>query len=363
MTSVQRHRFTLLDGFRGTASAIVLLFHVLQHLGYNGIPYTSLAVDFFFMLSGFVISFAYEDRLRAGDMSFRGFMRVRLVRLYPLAFLGISAGIALGFLAVVMKGDVSAVDVTKAGILGLLLLPSYVFPQWSTAYPFNMASWSLTFELFTNVVFAAIIFRISLRKLAVCVGVFAIGLVILAVVHHGIDSGYDQDNFFGGFVRVLFPFFAGVMLCRIRPATQRVMPKQAWVMALLFPLPLFLPLGYHGLICLPYLFVFFPVWIYVGSARIGGTALMRICKFLGAMSYPVFILQDPILRLGEEFQRRHHLSLKGDIVFGLVMYLSVYGIAYAARRLYDQPVRAWLRRRLTLTSTPTTHGPALATGD
>jgi peptidoglycan/LPS O-acetylase OafA/YrhL len=324
---------------------MVLLFHILQHLGFDGIPYASLAVDFFFMLSGFVVSFAYEQRLRDGILNFKSFLLVRLVRLYPLAFLGISAGIVLGFVAVVLKGDVAAWAVVKAGFLGLLLLPSYVFPQWSTAYPFNMASWSLTFEFFTNIVFALFIFRFGTRLLACCVAVFAVGLTILAIVHHGINSGYDQGNFFGGFVRVLFPFFAGVLLHRLKPE-QRPRPRLALALALLFPLPFFLPLDYRGLPCLPYVFVFFPIWIYLGSASIAGPRLTRACRFLGAMSYPVFILQDPILRLAEEFLKHHHLALKAEIVFAVGLYLAVYCVAYAARSLYDVPVRAYLRRLL-----------------
>ena len=139
------HRFALLDGLRGVAALVVLTFHLVQQHDLTALPFAGLAVDFFYLLSGFVVAFAYEQRLQSGAMGLTSFALVRITRLYPLILLGTTVGIALALLATTFKHSVTYQQVALSGTLALLLLPSYVFPQWETAYPFNMASWSLTF--------------------------------------------------------------------------------------------------------------------------------------------------------------------------------------------------------------------------
>ncbi len=211
-------RFIVLDGLRGVAALVVLFYHLVQQhdLTATAFPFANLAVDFFYMLSGFVVAFAYEQRLQSGAMGFLSFAKVRIVRLYPLILLATSAGIALGFLAAAVKHDVTFQQIVLAGTLALLMLPSYVFPQWDTAYPFNMASWSLTFELFVNALYCAIAPRLTNRRLIQLTACSAVVLAWVALMNHGVSGGYSQKNFAYGFGRVLFPFFAGVLLYRIQ---------------------------------------------------------------------------------------------------------------------------------------------------
>ena len=204
------HRFALLDGLRGVAALVVLTFHLVQQHDLTALPFAGLAVDFFYLLSGFVVAFAYEQRLQSGAMGLTSFALVRITRLYPLILLGTTVGIALALLATTFKHSVTYQQVALSGTLALLLLPSYVFPQWETAYPFNMASWSLTFELFVNAIYGAIVPNLTSRRLIVLTACSAIVLAWVAFMNHGIAGGNDQGNFAYGFGRVMFPFFAGV---------------------------------------------------------------------------------------------------------------------------------------------------------
>jgi peptidoglycan/LPS O-acetylase OafA/YrhL len=171
-----KHHYAVLDGMRGLAALVVLLFHIAQQHRVTVLPRADLAVDFFYILSGFVVAYAYDERLRS-RMTFRGFMAVRLIRLYPLLFAGVGAGIGLAVLSSVVDGTPTLADIALAGALGLVLLPSYVFPQWTTAYPFNMAAWSLFFEFFVNALYAAIARHLSIVRLAVVVGIGAAALI------------------------------------------------------------------------------------------------------------------------------------------------------------------------------------------
>ena len=91
---MKRH-FEVLDGLRGTAAFAVVLFHIFEWLfpryADNPLRHAYLAVDFFFMLSGFVIGYAYDDRWP--KMKIGEFLRTRLIRLHPLVLLGVAIGV------------------------------------------------------------------------------------------------------------------------------------------------------------------------------------------------------------------------------------------------------------------------------
>src|SRR5574343_2086738 len=93
----KRH-FGILDGLRGVAAVMVVLFHILETFtgGDNAkqiINHGYLAVDFFFLLSGFVIGYAYDDRWH--KMTLGGFFKRRLIRLHPMIVMGMVIGAAL----------------------------------------------------------------------------------------------------------------------------------------------------------------------------------------------------------------------------------------------------------------------------
>ena len=97
---VTKPHYLILDGLRGVASVMVVAFHIFEahstsHLD-QIINHGYLAVDFFFVLSGFVVAYAYDDRW--GKMSVGGFFKLRLIRLQPMVVMGMIIGGALLFI-------------------------------------------------------------------------------------------------------------------------------------------------------------------------------------------------------------------------------------------------------------------------
>ena len=85
-----KHHFSTLDGLRGVAAIAIVVFHFME-IAYsdftkNFIAHGFLAVDFFFCLSGFVMAYAYDDRLKG--MGLMAFFKARIIRLHPLVVLG-----------------------------------------------------------------------------------------------------------------------------------------------------------------------------------------------------------------------------------------------------------------------------------
>jgi peptidoglycan/LPS O-acetylase OafA/YrhL len=114
-----RPHFNTLDGIRGLAAILVVIFHAEQFFGARPFPKSYLAVDVFFLLSGAVVANAYEHRLQS-DMSLARFTWLRIVRIYPLYLLGT----VLGVVAVIVAG--SKLDASLPLLLGgaVLLLPT-----------------------------------------------------------------------------------------------------------------------------------------------------------------------------------------------------------------------------------------------
>lgn len=84
-----KRRFVTLDAMRGIAALVVVGRHFTDASGGHAAQFSYLAVDVFFLLSGFVLSLSYRRRFDAG-MSAAEFMKLRVIRLYPLYFVGIS---------------------------------------------------------------------------------------------------------------------------------------------------------------------------------------------------------------------------------------------------------------------------------
>jgi peptidoglycan/LPS O-acetylase OafA/YrhL len=337
-----RDRFAILDGLRGIAALVVLVFHLTQQKTLAALPYAGLAVDFFYVLSGFVVAFAYEHRIATSEMSIGSFIAVRLKRLYPLILLGTSAGIGLAAVAAATKRTISPHEIVGAGVLGLLLLPSFVIPRWPTAYPFNMASWSLTFELFVNIVFAAIARWLSGRVLAIILLLSAVALVWLAYMRGGVNGGNDQDGWSYGSIRVMFPFFAGVYIYRVRPKMRTNSGAALLVLACLCAI-LLNRFGAYRAWSLAYVLVAFPAIVFIGSAVSSSPVINTSCSFLGALSYPVYILQGPVLRIGEEVLRHKTVSGIHFIVFACVEGFAVIVVGWLGLKLFDEPIQRKLK--------------------
>ncbi|HMR84117.1 MAG TPA: acyltransferase, partial [Niabella sp.] len=228
--SDSKHHYEILDGLRGVAAVVVVIFHLLE--AFSGgdhhkqlINHGYLAVDFFFLLSGFVIGYAYDDRW--GKMTLKDFFRRRLIRLHPMIIMGMIIG-AAGFYFSASPALFPLIGTTPAWKLLIIMLigftlipvpPSMDIRGWQEMHPLNGPAWSLFFEYIANILYALWLRKFSNRALSIIVL-----LAGAALVHLGLTSpkgdviggwSIDPEQLHVGFVRLLFPFTAGLLLSRI----------------------------------------------------------------------------------------------------------------------------------------------------
>jgi peptidoglycan/LPS O-acetylase OafA/YrhL len=165
-----KNHFEVLDGLRGIAAIGVVVFHFSEWLfpdsSKNFIGHGFLAVDFFFCLSGFVISYAYDDRIH--QMSLGQFFKLRLIRLHPLVVIGSLLGIIFWFWAP-SSFDTSKYSVTQIILLSvtsLLLIPMPTMAdRLLNLFGLNAPSWSLFWEYIANILYATILHKLSVKAL------------------------------------------------------------------------------------------------------------------------------------------------------------------------------------------------------
>jgi peptidoglycan/LPS O-acetylase OafA/YrhL len=285
------HQFATLDYLRGVAALAVLAFHFQGALGHKLLPHAYLAVDFFFVLSGFVLAHAYEERLLTG-MTPAEFMRVRLVRLYPLYFIGT----VIFIVAATISGKLNwTKDTTIAVVSAIAFLPAEDPTQHGKIFFLNVPAWSLLFELIANVAYATIAVRLRTRWLVL---LSVVSLLIEAQCFSSLDLGPRWSDFSGGFPRVGSSFLAGVVTYRLWRASEWHPNIRAPLLTLSIPLVLlFVVYKRHPYDPYDFLAVLvFPPIIYLAASAEPLLRLRSSCLWLGAVSYALYITHWPLMR-------------------------------------------------------------------
>lgn len=368
----QRPRYELLDGLRGVAAVMVIWYHFFEGFATSPVDqmmnHGYLAVDFFFVLSGFVIGYAYDGRMRPrGRMTGRGFMLRRVIRLHPMVVLAV----VLGALSFIIQGceqwDGSRVPlgmVLVALLLGMFLIP--VLPGMGAEvrgngemFPLNGPSWSLFFEYIGSILYAVALHRASKRTLAWVTAISGIALAVcsmtnLSGAYHigfGWSTGPDGLGLLGGFLRLSFSFSAGLLMqrCfrprRIRGAFWLCAAIVCAVMACPYvggDEPSVLNAVYDSAATL----LVFPAVVYIGAC---GTTTDRFstasCDFLGRLSYPVYIIHYPVMYLFYSWVWTNGLSFSDVWPVCIGLFALIIAMAWGAMKFYDEPVRKWLTAR------------------
>ena len=301
--------YDILDGLRGVAALIVIVFHVFELFPVTPVPHGYLAVDFFFILSGFVIGYAYDDRW--GTMTTGGFFKRRLIRLHPMVVIGA----VLGAVTFLLQGSVKW-DGTHVG-LGLVMLSMlcamFMIPSFPGAptevrgngemFPLNGPSWSLFFEYIGNILYALLLRR--LPKWALGVLCMVSGAILAGMAAHDgfLGAGWTMADggFWGGLVRMLFPYTLGMLMARVfRPAKVRGAFILCGIMLLLVAV---LPaIGgspwRNGLFEAFCVIAVFPCLVWLGASdNPTNPRLKSVCTFLGDLSYPLYMVHYPIFYL------------------------------------------------------------------
>lgn len=358
----KRH-YELLDGLRGVAALTVVCFHLFEafatsHLDQR-INHGYLAVDFFFLLSGFVIGYAYDDRWKR--MSIREFLTRRAIRLHPMVVMGALIGAAIFYLQGCSVWDVSQVSIGAllvATLLNALLIPvtpGVEIRGVGEMFPLNGPSWSLFFEYIGNVLYALVLRKLPTAALAVMVGLTGCGLAAYAVLGPLGDlcSGFvlNGEQFLGGSLRLLFAFPAGLLLSRVfRPVRIR---GAFWLCSLAVVAIAAIPrlggaerLWLNGLYDTLCAVVLFPLILWFGaSGRTTDRLSAAICKFLGDISYPLYIVHYPFIYWYYAWVKNERLTFGESLPGAAALVAGSVALTYLCLKLYDIPVRRYLTAR------------------
>lgn len=371
-------RYEILDGLRGVAAMLVVAFHLFETYSHGPatqiINHGYLAVDFFFALSGFVIGYAYDDRWNR--MSTWNFFKRRLIRLHPMVIFGTFLGLCLFYFSSSSTGFPS-VEKTSGTMLVLYFLwcctiipmpNSLDFRGWGETNPFNGPVWSLQWEYLANILYALFIRRFSKLGLSLCVVIFAFLTINLTLnidifnlfsvrdyAKYTVIGGWSltPDQLLIGLTRLLYPFFAGLLISRVgKLITVR---GGFWWCSIFIVILMIMPRIGSGSVdwlnglyeCIAIL-VLFPLIVSMGAgSRVTDKRTTSVCKFFGEISYPIYITHYPFVYMQVAWVRNHpNATLGQHIVVCTGVYLISIMAAYAAYKLYDVPVREFLRTKL-----------------
>ena len=351
LPGLARVHFETLDGLRGVAALVVLVYHRRWWLGEGALEHGYLAVDFFFMLSGFVISYAYGARLASGDLGFARFLRLRAERLLPLLALGAVLGAVVASADALSKGWAGGAARALAGLpLAALALP---VPWLSLPFEINRPSWSLFYEIAANLGFAIAAGLISLRRLWLFATLAALAFCVLTSVSQLGEIGWQWTTLPAGIVRVAAPFAIGILLHRLWEAG--ALPRLAlpfWILAPILVALLAMP-GFGEQ--LDKVFVTacclgaFPLIIVAGCQAEPTGLWRRLARTSAELSYPLYILHYPLL---DAFNL---VGLPGSSLSVLTFAaMVIIGISFVASRAFDLPVRRWLADHRKAARSPST---------
>jgi peptidoglycan/LPS O-acetylase OafA/YrhL len=365
-----KSHYEILDGLRGVAALLVVIFHVLET--YSGdrfhqvINHGYLAVDFFFVLSGFVVAYAYDDRW--GKMTQWDFYKRRLIRLQPMIIVGSLIGAALFYFQACPEFSLISTTpvwqmllVMVVGCTLMPLPPSMDIRGWQEMHPLNGPAWSLFFEYIANILYAVVIRRFSKTLLAVFVFLSAYLLIHYTVTGPQGDLiggwSFNKTQLNIGFTRLLYPFFAGMLLCRLG---KLIRIKGAFAVCTLLLLVIFaVPriggaahLWENGLYESFCIILLFPLIVSIGAGgSLTGKRSIKVCNWLAGISYPLYITHYPLIYLYIAWVTNNKVPAQRGLPVGLLLFGVAVSIAYACLKFYDEPVRDWLKRRFLVKRT------------
>ena len=365
--------YALLDALRGAAALMVVWYHFFEGYAFaEGTAITTfnhghLGVDLFFMLSGFVISYAYDDRWNRANnpLTLKEFFKRRLIRLHPMLIMGAVIGLVAFLLQGGVKWDGTPTPISwslVALVLTMLFIPAYPGAPYDLRgngemFSLNGPSWSLFFEYIGNLLYALVIRRLGNRALAVLTAVLGVAWCLFVATDVsgydmiGIGWTLDTANFFGGLLRMMFPFSLGMLMARnFKPVKIKGIFWIAWAVLFgLFSVPAFEKCGaisVNGLYEFACILLVFPaiVW-FTASGETTGKVSSAFCKFLGDISYPLYIVHYPVMYLFYAWLIENKLYTLGETWPVVVMVFALnIALAYACLKLYDEPVRRWLTK-------------------
>jgi len=354
-----KQHFEILDGLRGIAALAIVMFHFMEwvYADYSKdfIGHGFLAVDFFFCLSGFVIAYAYDDRME--KMGLVEFFKSRIIRLHPLVISGSVLGL-LAFLFDPFGGHpelYSTCKIIVAFICSVLLIPFPVIADRGlNLFSFNAPSWSLFWEYVANIIYAMVLCRICRSYLLLLTIISAMAICFVCYRSGNLLGGWSGPTFWDGSARVSYSFLAGLLIYR---SDWIIKNKLGFIgMAFLLFLAFIMPFSQWNWLSEPLIVLFyFPVLIALGAGADLTAGLKKICMFSGKISYPLYMTHYAVLWMFGNYYTSHQPgSLQLTLIITAGVILTV-GASYLVMIFYDIPVRKYLsdKRNKRLAAYPT----------
>lgn len=332
-TSALRARLPGLDILRGIAALCVVGLHTRAIYGDQGWIFGKgyLAVDLFFMLSGYVMARTYDPRFAAGLGPIRFFL-ARYRRLWPV----MAVGSVIGLPKLWFELQNPAAFAWTAGF-NLLLLP---VPQEGPGFPLNIPAWSILFELTANLLHGLFLWRLRLRWLVVLAGATIPAIFWVGASYGTFDVGAHTFDFLAGLPRVLLSYLIGVVLWHLwrdEPALPVPPPLAMVAMPAMFAAAWIMGLKDWRL-DLVFIVVACPLLIAGGlRLRSGGGVTSAAALALGALSFPLYAVHMPLL---QAMQLLGHGQVKAALVAlggGAIVAIAVEALA---RRRKQQRIRS-----------------------
>ncbi|ATL49661.1 acyltransferase [Chitinophaga caeni] len=345
-----KQHFNILDGLRGIAAIAIVIFHFMEwaytDFSTNFIAHGFLAVDFFFCLSGFVIGYAYDDRIN--KMGTREFFKSRLIRLHPLVI----AGSVLGLLAFLFDPFGGHPELYSAGkiilvfVCSMLLIPFPVMADRGyNLFSFNAPAWSLFWEYIANIVYAFVLSKIHRRYLLLLTVIAAAALCLVGYRSGNLLGGWSGPSFWDGGARISYSFMAGLLIYR---SDWIIKNKLGFVgIAILLSLAFVMPFSDQwNWLSEPLIVLFyFPLLISLGAGATLQPGLKSVCVFFGKISYPLYMTHYAVLWMFGNYYTSHKPGTTQLTFIIIVSLVLLVGAAYLVMVLYDIPVRKYLGKK------------------
>lgn len=369
MTNINqtKEHYLLLDAMRGIAAILVVCYHIFEAFGtypvnYQAFNHGYLAVDFFFLLSGFVMSYAYDSRWE--KMSYLDFAKRRLIRLHPMLVLSIIWGVILFYGQGSETMKVSIVSYSAlfiAFLMNIFLIPATPNVEvrgHGEMFPLNGPTWSLFFEYIANIFYMFILRRLPNIALLLIVILSAIGLSYWAIFNPSsmgtLGAGWSlaEYGFIGGMLRISFSFTLGILISlKFKPSRcTNLFPLMAIILILSLVMP---RLGgekaiYLNAIYELFVVIFiFPLLIYfTASSKIISEKANRVCKFLGDISYPLYIIHYPTIYLYFGYIQYTQKTFAETSYLALIVLVGNILASYALLKLFDEPIRKYFGSKI-----------------
>jgi peptidoglycan/LPS O-acetylase OafA/YrhL len=346
-----KQHFEILDGLRGLAAIVVVVFHFMEiaivDYHKNFIAHGFLAVDFFFCLSGFVIVYAYDHRIE--KLGVWQFIKLRLIRLYPLVFIGSVLGL-ITFIFDPFSNHYAVYGFGKTALIFLssaFLIPYPVMEErYFNLFNLNAPAWSLFWEYVINIFYVLLLFKLPKRLLQILTLLAAFTLCYVAFNAKNLMGGWGASTFWDGGARVLFSFMLGMLIYRSNWIIKNNLGFIGLSVLLLigFLVPY---VDEYNWIIEPILVLFyFPLLVSLGAGATLKPSIKKIAKLSGEISYPLYMTHYPFVWV---FLTYVAVVKPSTGTLALVIPISVLLLiimAYLVLRFIDAPIRNHLKNKM-----------------